>query len=397
MTLFRKVLDTLRGSPSQSPSDDEYIGSGSSSSEFDSEGEEQQQQQQQQQQHTLELTLPGGEKVPLTNGLGDFEVFRTLGTGSYGRVLLTRHRPTGHYFAIKKLRKPDIIRLRQVEHTNNECRLLLATSAQVPFIVGLRGTFQDEAALYLVMDYVAGGELFNLLRKLRTLPAFVAQFYAAQVALSLAHLHAQGIVYRDLKPENLLLHRNGYLRLADFGFAKQLPADNPITWTFCGTPEYLAPEIIVSNGYGPAVDWWALGVLIYEMLAGHPPFYHDNHLKLYDLIRSSTPLRFPDSFDVAARDLVTKLLERTPTRRLGVLVRGPMDVLEHPWFRGIDWDKLKQEAVRPPFKPKVADDGDSSNFDVYPEEEDASKAMAEDPAYEKFPDFPVFSPPSKLN
>jgi serine/threonine protein kinase len=325
--------------------------------------------------------------------MADFEICRTLGTGSYGRVLLAKHRPTGRFCALKKLRKPDIIRLRQVEHTNNECRLLTAISSihNIPFIVGLRGKFQDAACLYLVLDYVPGGELFSLLRKLRTLPVFVAQFYAAQVAYALASLHDHGIIYRDLKPENLLLNRSGYLRMADFGFAKELPIDNPITWTFCGTPEYLAPEIIASNGYGPAVDWWALGILIYEMLTGHPPFYHENHLKLYDLI-AQAPLRFPDSFDYAARDLVTKLLDRIPTKRLGVLVNGPQDVLNHPWFRGIDWEKLASEQIRPPFKPKVANDGDASNFDSYPEE--ASSALSQytdDPAYERFPDFPVIN------
>jgi serine/threonine protein kinase len=322
-------------------------------------------------------------------GLQDFEIYRTLGTGSYGRVLLVRHRETNVFYALKKLRKGEIVRLRQVEHTNNECRLLRLANEH-PFIVGLRGCFQDTSCLYLVLDYVPGGELFTLLRKLRTLPAFVAQFYAAQVALTLAYLHERNVLYRDLKPENLLLHRSGYLRLADFGFAKQLPPDGDgITWTFCGTPEYLAPEIIAStSGYGKGADWWALGVLIYEMLAGQPPFYHDNHLKLYDLIVNG-PTQFPPGFDPLARDLVQRLLEKTATRRLGVLALGPQDVLQHAWFRGVDWAKLRAEQLRAPFKPKVIDDGDASNFDFYPEEDGTNNAPIEDCYYDKFPDFPI--------
>ena len=377
MTLFQKVLETITGSPTlPSKSLNEDIKNISPPSKV---------------QKILGEYQGDNKGIIPTFSLSDFELRRTLGTGSYGRVLLAKHNPTGQFFALKKLRKNDIIRLRQVEHTNNECRLLssISNGFNVPFIVGLRGKFQDNNCLYLVLDYVPGGELFSLLRKLRTLPVFVAQFYAAQVAYALACLHDHGIIYRDLKPENLLLNKSGYLRMADFGFAKELSSDNPITWTFCGTPEYLAPEIIASNGYGPAVDWWALGILIYEMLTGHPPFYHESHLRLYDLI-ANAPLRFPDTFDNSARDLVTKLLERTPTKRLGVLVNGPQDVLNHTWFRGIDWNKLVAEQIRPPFKPKVANDGDTSNFDSYPEESPSSAAQhMEDPAYERFPDFPV--------
>lgn len=330
--------------------------------------------------------------------LDEFDIQRTLGTGSYGRVLLVRHRSSNMFYALKKLRKSEIVRLRQVEHTNNECRLLQRSHwRQVPFVVALKGCFQDATSLYLLLEYVPGGELFSLLRKLRTLPAFVAQFYAAQVVLAMESLHADGILYRDLKPENLLLHRNGYLRMADFGFAKQLSPDGDgLTWTFCGTPEYLAPEIIVAtNGYGRAADWWAVGVLIYEMLAGQPPFFHDNHMRLYDMIVNAA-LQFPSGFDPAAKDLVSRLLDRNVTRRLGVLQGGAMDVKQHAWFRGLDWAKLQREELRAPFRPKVADDGDASNFDFYPEEEDATVGSAGgadgDCLYEKFPDFPIIPP-----
>ena len=378
MTLFQKVLETITGTPGISPKHpNEDIRNISPPAKV--------------QKIFTEYKDDNNKGDHSAYLLQDFELRRTLGTGSYGRVLLAKHIPTGQFFALKKLRKGEIIRLRQVEHTNNECRLLAAISAgfKVPFVVGLRGKFQDNDCLYLVLDYVPGGELFSLLRKLRTLPIFVAQFFAAQVAYTLSCLHEHGVIYRDLKPENLLLNKSGYLRMADFGFAKELSSDNPITWTFCGTPEYLAPEIISSNGYGPAVDWWALGILIYEMLTGHPPFYHENHLRLYDLIANAS-LRFPETFDYSARDLVTKLLERTPTKRLGVLVNGPQDVLNHPWFRGIEWEKLVAEQIRPPFKPKVASDGDASNFDSYPEEVSSAAAQSiDDPAYERFPDFPV--------
>jgi len=197
------------------------------------------------------------------------------------------------------------------------------------------------------------------------LPPFVAQFYAAEVVLAFDYLHSLDIVYRDLKPENILLGKDGNIKITDFGFAKVVPET---TWTLCGTPDYLAPEIILSKGYGKAVDWYALGILIFEMLTGYPPFYNENHLKLYDNILATTP-RFPASIDPIARDLIERLLEKNPSKRLGSLTGGVEDIKNHPWFKDVKWEMLLSLRIRPPYKPKVSDEGDTSNFDQYPEED----------------------------
>lgn len=322
--------------------------------------------------------------------LEEFALQRTLGTGSFGRVLLAQHRQTGAFYALKKLRKSEVIRLKQVEHTNSE-RSLLGRARGHPFLAQLQATGQDRAHLYLLLEYVGGGELFSLLRKVKTLPVFVAQFYAAQVVLAFEHLHAQDILYRDLKPENILLSAEGNVKLVDFGFAKVVRDQ---TWTLCGTPDYLAPEIILGTGYGRAVDWWALGILVYEMLAGFPPFYHESHMKLYDNILHAD-VRFAPSFDALARDLVLRLTDKNPALRLGVLAGGIEDIKRHPWFQDVDWDRLLALQVRPPYRPRLAGAGDCSNFDCYPEEtpEEAAQALSALDGYSAqyleslFPDF----------
>ncbi|KAL6065416.1 cytochrome c oxidase subunit 1 [Balamuthia mandrillaris] len=203
-------------------------------------------------------------KLSENMSLEDFEKVRTLGTGTFGRVWLVKHKATGKFFALKVLKKVEVVRLKQVDHIKNEKKVL--SQVNCPFIVNLYGTFQDDTNLYLLMEYVIGGEMFCHLRRAGRFPNDTARFFAAQVVLALEHLHSKDILYRDLKPENLLLDKNGNIKIVDFGFAKHV---EDRTWTLCGTPEYLAPEIIQSKGHGKAVDWWALGVLIFEMLAGY--------------------------------------------------------------------------------------------------------------------------------
>lgn len=193
--------------------------------------------------------------------LSDFEFLRTLGTGSFGRVHLVRSAHNKRYYAIKVLRKAHVVKMKQVEHANNEHSVL--SMVRHPFLINLWGTFQDNSFLFMVMDFVPGGELFTLLRHSRRFPAPVAKFYTAEVALAIDFLHQNDIIYRDLKPENILIGADGHLKIIDFGFAKHT---RDMCWTLCGTPDYLAPEVISSRGYNKSVDWWSLGVLLFEML-----------------------------------------------------------------------------------------------------------------------------------
>ena len=214
--------------------------------------------------------------------LNDFELLDTLGTGSFGRVRLVKFGAAKagdtQYYALKILKKSEVIYLKQVEHVKTEKKLLETITH--PFIVNLMGAFQDPQNLYLMMEYIIGGEFFSHLRKAGRFPNDTSKFYAAQITLVFEYLHGLMILYRDLKPENLLLDKNGHCKVTDFGFAKRVEYR---TWTLCGTPEYLAPEIILSKGHGKAVDWWALGILMYEMLAGYPPFYDEDPLGIYQV------------------------------------------------------------------------------------------------------------------
>ncbi|CAO3588305.1 unnamed protein product [Absidia cylindrospora] len=289
--------------------------------------------------------------------LGDFHVMRTLGTGSFGRVHLIQSRVNARHYAMKVLKKTEVVRLKQVEHTNNEKHILEAVAH--PFL----GTFQDDSNLYMVMDYVAGGELFSVLRRSHRFPDHVAKFYAGEVLLAIDYLHSKDIIYRDLKPENLLLDNQGHIKITDFGFAKYVP---DITWTLCGTPDYLAPEVIQSKGYGKAVDWWSLGVLVYEMLAGQPPFYDDDHLKLYEKILAGK-IRWPNYFDPTAVSLLRKLLTADLSKRYGNLKAGSDDIKHHAWFEGVDFHRLLAKQIRAPYVPTIRGDGDASHFDKYPE------------------------------
>jgi len=192
-----------------------------------------------------------------------FEIMATLGTGTFGRVRLVKHKESQNYYALKILKKCEILRLQQLHHI--KCEVDILSKIDHPFIVNFLGNFQDEKRLYLILEYVPGGELFSYLRRQSKLSDEASRYYASQLVLAIAYLHGMHIIYRDLKPENLLITQDGSLKITDFGFAKRV---EDRTWTLCGTPEYLAPEIIQSKGHGKSVDWWAIGVLIYEMLAG---------------------------------------------------------------------------------------------------------------------------------
>ncbi|XP_071463041.1 cAMP-dependent protein kinase catalytic subunit PRKX [Marmota flaviventris] len=293
--------------------------------------------------------------------LQDFDILATVGTGTFGRVHLVKEKAAKNYFALKVMSIPEVIRLKQEQHVHNEKSVLMEVNH--PFLVKLFWTSHDDRFLYMLMEYVPGGELFSYLRNRGRFPCSTGLFYATEIVCAIEYLHCRDIVYRDLKPENILLDRDGHIKLTDFGFAKKL-VDR--TWTLCGTPEYLAPEVIQSKGHGRAVDWWALGILIFEMVAGFPPFFDDNPFGIYQKILAGR-IDFPRYLDFSTKDLIKKLLVVDRTKRLGNMKNGANDVKQHRWFRAVDWDAVPQRKLKPPIVPKLCSDGDTSNFETYSE------------------------------
>ncbi|KAI9777294.1 MAG: serine/threonine protein kinase, AGC [Candelina submexicana] len=318
--------------------------------------------------------------------LEDFQLLKTLGTGTFARVWLVKlAKPSREdqekVYALKILRKVDIIRLKQVEHIRNE-RNVLAAVAGHPFITTLITSFSDRDTLYMLLDYCPGGEVFTYLRRARRFDEPTSVFYAAEIVLILDYLHdKEGVAYRDLKPENILIDAEGHLKLVDFGFAKKV-GNSMETYTLCGTPEYLAPEVIQSKGHGTAVDWWAFGILVYEFLVGQPPFWDQNPMKIYEMIVGGT-IRYPSNMSLEARDLISNLCTVDASKRLGNISGGVSQVKAHPFFRKIDWDALYYRKMQGPIIPHVRHPADASNFDDYdPEPEGREPYTIE--LYEKY-------------
>lgn len=294
---------------------------------------------------------------------GEFQFLKTLGTGSFGRVILVRRQSDQSHHAIKILQKRHIVKYKQLEHTYSEKSVLQCID--FPFLVNLECYFKDNSYIYYVLPYVGGGEMFTQIRRAHKFDESISRFYAAQVLLALEYLHACNVIYRDLKPENILLDAQGYLKITDFGFSKVIDAR---TWTFCGTPEYMAPEIILSKGYGKAVDWWSFGVLIYEMMAGFPPFFSKETIRVYEKIALGK-FKFPAHFRDDARDLIQNLLQVDLSRRFGNLKAGCLDIKKHRWFNKIEWLKIFHKKVEPAFVPVLANEVDTIYFDDYAESE----------------------------
>ncbi|MCJ1370656.1 hypothetical protein MMC20_001869 [Loxospora ochrophaea] len=291
----------------------------------------------------------------------DFDLLKVVGKGSFGKVMQVMKNDTRRIYALKTIRKAHIISRSEVAHTLAERSVL----AQInnPFIVPLKFSFQSPEKLYLVLAFVNGGELFHHLQREQRFDINRARFYTAELLCALECLHGFNVIYRDLKPENILLDYTGHIALCDFGLCKLDMKDEDRTNTFCGTPEYLAPELLLGHGYTKTVDWWTLGVLLYEMLTGLPPYYDENTNEMYRKILSE-PLHFPGPEIVppAAKDLLTQLLDRRPERRLGA--NGASEIKAHQFFHSIDWRKLLQRKYEPTFKPNVTDALDTANFDV---------------------------------
>ncbi|KAF9095504.1 hypothetical protein BGX29_008987 [Mortierella sp. GBA35] len=344
----------------------------------------------------------------------DFDILRVLGVGSFGKVYQVRKKDTGRIYAMKVLVKKQVIEQKQVEHTIAE-RNVLVQALQSPFIVGLKFSFQTPTKLYLVQDFMNGGELFFHMQNEGTFSESRARFYAAELVLALEHLHSCNVVYRDLKPENILLSSQGHIVLVDFGLCKQNVTEDERTHTFCGTTEYLAPEIVKGTGYGKAVDWWSLGVLLYEMLVGASPFADTRTEGTYHKILHQ-PVIFPShlgaipssggagagrkgrrphptspdpaaiqgvgntGISVNAQDLIQRFLDKNPKTRLGSGRSGAEAVAQikaHPFFKGIDFERLKTRDVTPPFQPHVGvmGDLDVSNFDAHFTDQRATLGM----------------------
>ncbi|KYQ91663.1 protein kinase 2 [Tieghemostelium lacteum] len=289
----------------------------------------------------------------------DFELLTVIGKGSFGKVMQVKKRDDGKIYAMKVLRKDAIIARKQVNHTKSEKTILQAISH--PFIVNLHFAFQTRDKLYMVLDFVNGGELFFHLKREGRFSEPRVKIYAAEIVSALDHLHRQDIVYRDLKPENILLDSDGHICITDFGLSKKIETTDG-TFTFCGTPEYLAPEVLNGHGHGCAVDWWSLGTLLYEMLTGLPPFYSQNVSMMYQKILNGE-LKIPSYISADAKSLLEGLLTREVDKRLGSR-GGGAEVKSHPWFKTIDWEKLDRKEVEVHFKPKVKSGNDISQIDT---------------------------------
>lgn len=297
-------------------------------------------------------------------GPEDFQILRLIGKGTFGQVYQVRKKDTRRIYAMKVLSKKVIVQKKEVAHTVGERNILVRTAmADSPFIVGLKFSFQTPSDLYLVTDYMSGGELFWHLQKDGKFEEKRAKFYIAELILAIQHLHENDIVYRDLKPENILLDANGHIALCDFGLSKANLTKNDTTTTFCGTTEYLAPEVLLDeSGYTKMVDFWSLGVLVFEMCCGWSPFYAEDTQQMYKNIAFGK-VRFPrDTLSLEGRNFVKGLLNRNPKHRLGA-TNDAEELKNHAFFNDIDWDALAKKLITPPFKPQLKSDTDVSYFD----------------------------------
>jgi len=306
----------------------------------------------------------------------DFAYKLVIGKGSFGKVLLATHKKENKVYAVKVLQKRSITRRNEQKHIMAERNVLLKNFDN-PFLVSLHYSFQTADKLYFVLDYVNGGELFFHLQRERTFSEYRARFYAAEIASAVGYMHSLNIIYRDLKPENILLDCDGHIKLTDFGLCKEGIESNQTTTTFCGTPEYLAPEVLKKQPYTKAVDWWCLGAVLYEMLYGLPPFYSQNTNEMYENILYK-PLRLRSSASAAARLILNNLLQKKPESRLGSGLNDLTDIKEHEFFVSIDWERLENRQSTPPYNPNVSGPEDVRHVDPEFTKEPVTKSIQED-------------------
>jgi len=299
--------------------------------------------------------------APKKVGPGDYTFLKVLGKGSFGKVMLAEVKATKEICAIKVLKK-DVL----VEDDDVDCAIaeknVLSVAYKHPYLTKMLACFQSPSHLYYVMEFVAGGDLLFQIQQARRFKEDRARFYTAEIVLGLLFLHKQHIVYRDLKLDNVMLDGDGHIKIADFGMCKEECKDGNLATTFCGTPDYIAPEIIKEIPYGFSVDWWALGVLLYEMLAGQPPFDAETEEELFPAILRNEVL-FPQWLNKEPVDFTKKLLIKDPEGRIGSGPTGEADLKGHPFFSGMDWVKLEAREIEPPFKPASKKGNVTANFD----------------------------------
>ena len=293
--------------------------------------------------------------------LNDFKILKVIGRGTFGKVCLVQYKLTKKYYAMKIMKKNVLLEHNQIKSTLLEKNIL--QNLNYPFLVGMVFCFQTQERIYFVMNYIPGGELFQHLYNCQYFSEEKTKFYAAIIGLALEYLHTHGIVYRDIKPDNILIDSDGYLKLADFGMAKLLKNEEK-AFSFCGTPYYFAPEIITREGHNKAADWWSYGALLYEMLFGIPPFYSKNIEKMFDLITQSD-LKFSKKIEISndAKDLIIKLLNKNQDLRLGS-IKGFEDIKKHSFFKGFDFKAVEEKKMKAPFIPVLNGIMDVTNFDI---------------------------------
>lgn len=302
--------------------------------------------------------------------LSDFKQLNIIGRGTFGKVILVEYNLTKELMAMKSLKKDVLLDFEQLENTILEKKIL--ANLDHPFLINLIFCFQTEERIYFVLPFIPGGELFLNLKKFKIYDDEKIIFYSSQIGIALEYLHSKGIIYRDIKPENVLMDSDGYLKLTDFGLAKEIKLDEKAE-TFCGTPEYLSPEIIIGEGYNFSTDWWSFGILIYEMAIGRPPFCHENVDIIYEMIRYNK-IVFPSKINLSPnlKDLILRLLEKNPQKRLGSK-EGFTEIRQHPFYKEFNFDLLLKKEMKAPFIPVIDSKYDVQNFDKDILKEDPSK------------------------
>ncbi|KAH0787546.1 AGC family protein kinase [Histomonas meleagridis] len=304
-------------------------------------------------------TISQENKIPVT--LNDFEIIKVIGRGYFGKVSLVRFKRNNKLYALKSMSKAKLVQYNYVDQILNERQVLIQNNH--PFLVSAHYAFQTDSKIFIVLDYVPGGELFERLRKENCFSERRTKFYVTEVILGLEHLHKNGVIYRDIKPENILIDEDGHIKITDFGFAKpNMKTFTDTTTTFCGTPIYLAPEICRMQPYTRSVDWWELGVFMYELLTGEPPFFNRNPERVQQNIINK-PVKCPDYLSKEVVDLISKLLEKNPLKRLGAGPDDAEEIKRHPFFQDISWDDVLHKRVKPMWKPTIYYQTDTSNFD----------------------------------